>query len=182
MKSLTLFVRQSTKNFIKIGAFFPSSSRLAKRIAKNIKARVVLELGPGTGIFTKEILKKLPSDGRLICIENNSFFVEHLQEEIKDARLELVAGDALALRDILKSHGINKVDCIVSGLPIGNFTKNNKSKILTEISDCLNDDGLFIQFEYFLAGIKSVKEFFSKIDISYEIFNIPPAFVMECKK
>lgn len=169
-------------NFIKIGAFFPSSSRLAKRIIKHINAKVILELGPGTGIFTKEILKKLPADGKLICIENNSYFVTHLRKEIKDSRFEVVASDAMTLGDVLRSRGINKVDCIISGLPLGNFTKNNKTKILKEISGCLNDDGLFIQFEYFLAGIKSVKEFFSKIDISYEIFNIPPAFVMECKK
>ncbi len=170
------------KNFVKIGAFFPSSFQLAKRITKHIDAKVVLELGPGTGIFTKEILKKLPADGKLICIENNSFFVTHLREEINDSRFEVVVSDALTLRDVLRSRGISEVDCIISGLPLGNFTKNNKTKILKEISACLNDDGLFIQFEYFLAGIKSVKKFFSKIDISYEIFNIPPAFVMECKK
>lgn len=182
MGSINTFVSQSFKHFIVTGAFFPSSRMLARRIARNIKSPVVLELGPGTGVFTKEILKKLPKDGRLISIESNKVFVKFLKNKINDDRLLLYEGDALNLKKYLKQNGISKIDCIVSGLPIGNFRKEVKDKLMREIEDSLADDGTYIQFEYLLAGMKSVKTYFPKISLSFEIFNFPPAFVMECKK
>ncbi len=182
MKALGVFIRQSLISFIQVGAILPSSSQLAKRITKNINGKLVLELGPGTGIFTEEILKKLPSDGKVICIENNKIFAAHLRKKITDKRFKLVIDDALNLKKILREQGVDRVDCVVSGLPIGNFSKQDKRKVLQDIHDSLEGGGQYLQFEYFLAGIKAVKEFFPKIVISFEFFNVPPAFVMECKK
>lgn len=182
MQSFNTFVGQSLKNFIKVGSLVPSSKFLAKRITKNMKSHVVLELGPGTGVFTEEILKKLPPNGQLISIESNDLFVKHLENKIKDKRLKVYNGDALFLKKYLKDHGLEKVNVIISGLPIGNFKKEQKKKLLNEIADCLEDDGTFIQFEYFLAGMKAVKKVFPKISISFELLNFPPAFVMRCKK
>ena len=182
MQQLNIFIGQSLKHFIGVGSIFPSSTFLAKRMTKNIKCPVVLELGPGTGVFTKEILKRLPKDGRLISIENNEIFTKYLKEKIKDKRLRLCFGDALMLKKILNENGIKKVDCIISGLPIGVFKKEDKEKLMKQITECLSNDGVYIQFEYFLAGIRSVREFFPSVSLSYEILNLPPAFIMRCKK
>ena len=59
MQSFNTFVGQSIRHFVKTGSLLPSSTRLARRMVKNVKCSIVLELGPGTGVFTKEILKKL---------------------------------------------------------------------------------------------------------------------------
>jgi phospholipid N-methyltransferase len=182
MQSLNIFIGQSLKNFIKVGAFLPSTPLLARRMVKGIESSVIVELGPGTGVFTKEILKKLPKDGRLIAIENNEIFVRYLKDKIKDKRLEICIGDAINLKDLLNKRGINKVSYIISGLPLGNFNKDLKNKILKEISNSLDDHGTFIQFEYLLAGMRAVKSVFPHISLSYEIWNIPPAFVMRCRK
>lgn len=182
MYSFDTFIGQSLRHFIKIGSVFPSSRFLAKRMVKGINSSIVLELGPGTGVFTEEILKKLPSNGLLISIESNEAFVNYLSGKINDKRLKLYNGDALQLNSILKENGINKVDCIISGLPLGHFNKELKSKILNEIKDGLSDNGVYIQFEYFLAGIKSIKRFFPNVKLSLELLNIPPAFVIRCKK
>ena len=182
MQSFNAFIGQSLKHFIKVGSLVPSSSHLARRMMKGVNAPVVLELGPGTGVFTKEILSKLPKDGLLISIESNEYFSKYLADKIKDKRLKLYTGDAMYLKDFLKRNGIEKVSCIISGLPIGNFKTEDKKRILKEISDALDDNGVFIQFEYLLAGIKSVKKVFPKISLDFELLNFPPAFVMRCKK
>lgn len=181
-RSFNTFVGQSLTHFIRTGAFFPSSKFLAKKMVKNAKGKVVLELGPGTGVFTKEILNNLPKDGVLVSIEFNEIFANYLRENITDDRLILITGDAVLMKKYLAENGIDKVDYIVSGLPLGHFSKDLKNKILTEAKNCLKDEGKFIQFEYFLAGINSVKGVFPKVDISFELLNFPPAFVMECKK
>jgi phospholipid N-methyltransferase len=151
-------------------------------MVRGVKSSIVVELGPGTGVFTKEILKHLPKSGRLIAVEANESFVKYLKSKIKDDRLEIITGDASKLREYLKKRGIGKVECVISGLPLGNFNKKTKDGILQAVSDCLEDDGTYIQFEYLLAGMKSVKSFFPHITLSFEMMNIPPAFVMRCKK
>jgi phospholipid N-methyltransferase len=151
-------------------------------MTKNIQSPVVLELGPGTGIFTKEILKKLPKDGILIAIELDQKFIDHIEKTIHDDRLKLYKGDALMLRKFLSDNGIRNVDFIVSGLPLGHFRKDLKMRILREIYASLDEGGTFVQFEYFLAGIKSIKEVFLHTAITFEAFNFPPAFVITCRK
>ncbi len=182
MRSANIFINQSLKSFSQVGSVWPSSGRLARRMVKGIEGPVVLELGPGTGIFTKEILKELPPQGKLICIENNEAFARHLRREIKDKRFKLYIGDALMLKKFLASSGVAEVDCVISGLPLGNFKKEAKQKILKEIAACLSAQGLFVQFEYLMAAIKDIKKVFPSVSISFELFNIPPAFVMRCQK
>jgi phospholipid N-methyltransferase len=94
----------------------------------------------------------------------------------------LFKSDALQLKDILKQNGIDKVDCIISGLPLGHFSSGLKRNILEKIKNSLSDHGIYVQFEYFLAGIKSIKRFFPNVTFSFELLNIPPAFVIRCKK
>lgn len=165
-----------------VGAFVPSTPFLAKRIMKGVNSTTVIELGPGTGVFTREILRKLPENGRLICIESNETFFRLLQTKFTDRRLRLIHGNALDLKKILEKEGINKADCIISGLPLGNFRKELKMGILNQIAASLSEDGVYIQFEYLLAGMKAVKSVFPKIRLSYEILNVPPAFVMRCRR
>jgi phospholipid N-methyltransferase len=172
MRHLNTFVGQSLKDFI----------RLARRMVKDINSPVVVELGPGTGVITKEILKRLPQNGLLISIENNIKFVRYLEDHIKDERLVLCTGDAMDLKTILQKNGVEKVGCIVSGLPLGHFKSDDKRRLLKEINACLEDGGVFVQFQYFLAGIRAIKSIFPWVNISYEIFNMPPAFVMKCRK
>ncbi len=182
MQSFNTFIGQSFSHFIMTGSIMPSSKRLARRMIKNVTSPVILELGPGTGVFTKEILRILPEDGLLISIESNEIFVKYLENQIKDKRFKIYKGDALFLKEYLKENKISKVGCIVSGLPIGNFNKEAKKKLMGEIFDALEDDGVYIQFEYFLAGLSSIKKYFPNISLSFELFNFPPAFIMRCKK
>ncbi len=182
MDSINTFLGQSFRHFIKVGAVLPSSTFLAKRMTSSIHSSIVLELGPGTGVFTEEILKKLPEDGLLISIESNEIFVNYLRNKIKDKRLRLYHGDALKMKEFLRENNLSQVDCIVSGLPLGHFSKELKDRILKEASECLSNNGEYIQFEYIMAGIRSIKSFFPFISVSLELLNFPPAFVMRCKK
>lgn len=182
MYPFKLFIRQSLKNFIEVGAFLPSSKFLAKRMLKGIYGPVILELGPGTGVFTKEILKRLPDNGLLISIESNRNFFNHLQENIKDKRLKIYNDDARSMRNLLNLNNLNKVDCIISGLPLGNFKKEVSEEILKRANECLAEHGTYVQFQYLLVNILNIKNVFPRIKISYEFFNFPPAFVMKCTK
>ena len=47
-------------------------------------ARYIAELGPGTGVFTEAILERLHPEGKLLAIDTNAGFVEHLKREYPD--------------------------------------------------------------------------------------------------
>ena len=55
-----------------VGAILPSSKRLARKMVESIdfeNAKCIVELGPGTGVFTENILKKRNKDTIIILIE-----------------------------------------------------------------------------------------------------------------
>ncbi len=182
MDNIKKFLSQASCHFITTGAFLPSTKFLAKRMIDKMKGKVIIELGPGTGIFTEEILRLLPKDGLLISIEKNKVFADYLSDKIKDKRFKLYNGDACNMSLYLEENGYQKVDYIVSGLPLGHFSREVNGKILSEAKKCLSNDGMFVQFEYLLAGYKSIKKVFPEVSISFELLNLPPAFVMRCRK
>ena len=117
MQSFNTFLGQSFRNFLTVGAISPSSKYLAKRMVKNVKGPVILELGPGTGVFTKEILRVLPPNGILISIESNETFVNYINSHIKDKRLKLYTGNAFLLKEFLAKNGIGTVSYTHLTLP-----------------------------------------------------------------
>ena len=62
---------------------------------------VLVELGPGTGIFTEKMIKKLPADTHLVVIELNDVFYQNLTEKVKHERCHIVHGSANDLQKIL---------------------------------------------------------------------------------
>ena len=68
------------KTFLKdrqVGAMSPSSRFLANKMLENInfdEAKVIVELGPGTGVFTHVLLEKMRPDATLLVFELNTEF------------------------------------------------------------------------------------------------------------
>jgi phospholipid N-methyltransferase len=86
------------------------------------------------------------------------------------------------LEDYLVQFNIPKVDVIISSLPLSNFYQRFTLKILRTFKDCLNESGKFIQFQYSLKQKKELNHVFSNVNISFTLFNIPPAFIYTCNK
>jgi phospholipid N-methyltransferase len=180
-----LFFKEALKDFITQGSLFPSSPFLAKKMLQPLvlkKGVRVVELGAGGGAFTLELLSRMPADSQLIVFELNPAFAQHLRKIIKDSRVMIIEDDARRLGHHLEQLHIHKADYILSGLPIGNFNRAMRQEILLAIHDNLSDTGRYVQFQYFLANWRHIKSIFDTKVIGYEIRNVPPAFVYECKK
>ncbi len=68
------FFLQAIKHPLSVGAVAPSSQNLSKLMLDHADlpaASGVVELGPGTGVFTREILAQLESGVPFIGIEQN---------------------------------------------------------------------------------------------------------------
>jgi phospholipid N-methyltransferase len=146
------------------------------------KGVVIVELGAGTGVFTRNLLERLPSDGRLIVFEINHVLAEYLRRTINDPRVLIIEDDAVKLPELLNEKIGSKADYVVSGLPLGDFGYVKRQELLLAIKESLSDRGQYIQFQYFLASLMHIKKLFKVKIIGYEIRNVPPAFLYSCIK
>ena len=114
------FFKGFLRNPKEVGSLIPSSRFLTRRVLKcgDAKtARVIIELGPGTGVLTREILEQMPADGTLIAVELLPEFVELLARAYPDPRLTLYNGSSADLEKALAEAGEVRADLVVSGIP-----------------------------------------------------------------
>lgn len=179
------FLKHFWKDKKMVGAMSPSSKYLTAKMLKNVdfkKTKLIVELGPGTGVFTKEILKQMPSDAKLLVFELNDNFFNLLQREIQDARMILIHDSAEKIHEYIQKEGFLFADYVISSLPLANFPKKLTETILKESYQTLKNQGKYIQFQYSLLSKKNLEAQFQTVQISFTPINFPPAFVYTCVK
>jgi phospholipid N-methyltransferase len=177
------FIKEAVSNFATVGAVVPSSRFLIRKMMAGIdfsKAGIVLELGGGTGVVTKEMLKRMKPDAELVCFEKTGRFAAILKG-IKDSRLKVVHGSAGNASRYMRKRK-KKADYVVSGLPFGQFRKETAYRIIGDAKRCMNEGGLFIQSQYSLRSYGVLKEMFRNVKLGFELLNVPPAFIYICRK
>ena len=145
------FFRQWLKNPIGIAALSPSSRRLAREMIgqlPDVPCRVI-ELGGGTGVFTRALLDRgvLPDD--LLVVELNKELHRLLQQRFPE--VNVVRGDALELKEIIEGEQFGnggEVDAILSGLGLLSMSRTVQRRILSAAFSVLGPKGRFIQFTY----------------------------------
>lgn len=175
-----------------IGAVVPSSAQLADRITAVgdvAHARVVVELGPGTGVITSAIQRTLQPGATFFAIEANAAFVEAMKVRHPDVTVH--HDSAVAIRVWLEAHGHHSCDCIVSGLPFAAFPGPLQDEILAAIDDVLAPGGRLVTFAY-LGGLclpggrrfrRRLRAEFANVSTTSTVWrNVPPAFVYRALK
>jgi len=175
------FFKEFLKNWRSVGSITPSSKFLTNKMLETVdfsKAKLVIELGSGSGIITTQLLKKINKDARLIAFETNSDFYRDLKK-INDDRVEVHNQSALSLE---KYFSPESVDYIVSGIPLANLSVSDKKNLLISSYKALKPNGRFIQFQYSLESKKDLEKVFDRVNVDFTPLNIPPAFVFSCSK
>src|SRR5712691_3154238 len=173
-----------------VGAIAPSGSALAAEVVRQAgvkRARTVIELGGGTGAFTRSIVDHAREDALILSIEINPTFAEILASRF--ARVQVVADSAERMGEYLRLAGRTKADCIVSGLPWASFEVKQQLRLLHAIRGVLADGGSFATFAYVHAWLLPAAQrfrtclysIFSKVRITPVVWrNMPPAYVYRC--
>lgn len=132
-----------------IGAVSPSSRTLARALVAGLDfsgdAQIV-ELGPGTGVVTKVIAEELGLQARCLAIEIDPGFAKRLKGRF--GQVQVACGSAAYLPVLTKSHGFDRVDHIVSGLPFASLPAQITTGILDGIEAVLPSGGTFTTFQY----------------------------------
>lgn len=179
-----LFFRQWLKNPLSIAALAPSGTQLAGRMTAELPldAKRVIELGAGTGVFTRAMLDSGIAPEHLLVVELNEELYEHLRVQFPDARV--VCGNACELTNIVAEKefaNAGEVDAIISGLGLLNMSRELQRSIMRSAFDVLRPGGSFIQFTY-SPKPPLARELIDELGLSvrrggFAWCNIPPASV-----
>lgn len=162
----------------------PSGRPLAELITSEIDGETgsVLELGPGTGVFTDLLLERGVREADLTLIEQDGGFLGMLQQRYPLAKI--FPEDAARLGRQSMSEGT--YGATVSGLPLLSMPARKVIAILMGSFRLMRDTGRFYQFTYGprcpvprrildRLGLKAVR-------IGWTAQNLPPASVYRISK
>jgi ornithine lipid N-methyltransferase len=186
MNDFTLFLGKFVKQGTAIASIAPSSRWLSATALRNIawdRARVLVELGAGTGPITKIIAERARPDCRVIVIERDKDFAALLRERFQHRpNFDIVEGDVRALRSILADRGIETVDHVISGLPVPSFPRDLQHDLFRNIRKFLRGDGTYNQItELPWVYRRFYRTFFEDVQFLFEPRNLPPAGAYLCR-
>lgn len=162
-----------------VASVVPSSRFLERRLVSLAgigHARLVVELGPGTGGTTRALLAALPAHARLLCIELDPDFAARLVRE-PDPRLVVHHGSAEQLEEILAALGLGAPDAVVSGIPFSIIPAAVGTRIIESIRRALAPGGCFLAYQVRGTVAELAKPVLGEPDTQLELRNIPPVRV-----
>ena len=175
-----LFLRAFLAHPRRVGAVLPTSRRAVRDMldmADVGSARLVVELGAGTGVYTREILERLRPDGELVAFERDPNLARLLTEQYRDPRLRVVCDSAENARTHLDGA---TADLVVSGLPFTSLGSPLRQRIFEEIAHILAPDGAVLVLQYSPAVQGQLRRVFPHVRRRISPLNVPPAFLYAC--
>lgn len=164
-----------------VGAVLPTSRRTVREtldLADLRSARLVVELGAGTGAYTRELLARLPRDARLVAFEIDPTLAARLAGNLKDPRLEVVASSA----ERIESHAAaGAIDVIVSALPFTSLRPAVRRRVLDASLRGLSSRGVMLVLQYSPLMRRDLERTFGSVQRSLSPLNIPPAVLFACR-
>ncbi|HWY86850.1 MAG TPA: methyltransferase domain-containing protein [Gemmataceae bacterium] len=155
------FFGQFRRNYHTTGSILPSSRALGRALTHPMRQaqgpRCILEVGPGTGAVTAEILRGLRVGDQLDIVEINAQFVAVLQRRFADEQLfRRRHGQATLIHSALQDvPGEAVYDFMISGLPLNNFALDLVEDIFRNYRRLLKPTGILSYFEY--LAIRALK-------------------------
>ena len=172
-----VFLRGFLRNPKEVGSLVPSSRFLIRRVLKCgdiATARVVIELGSGTGVLTREMLRRMPSYGRLVAVEINPAFARVLRREIRDPRLLVFEGSSTDLERALEKAGLSQADLVISGVPFSTMARGVGYRTLQAARRVLGPGGRFVAYQFRSHVRKMAEPLFGPAETHAGIWNFPP--------
>ncbi len=187
-----MFLGKFLRNPRNVGSVMPSSQALAREMARAVPvdpAAVVVELGPGTGALTRQVIAVLAPGEKFLAIDIDAEFCDRLRS--RWPQIDFQCGSAADLPAMLESRGWPAVNHVLSGLPFASLPAAISRAILAAVTQSLAPGGTFSTFQYVHAyatppAVKFRKQMavdFGPVQSRRLVLrNFPPAYVLTWKK
>jgi phospholipid N-methyltransferase len=180
-----LFFKRFLQRPLQVASIIPSSRALVERVAAKMdftRPRVIAEYGPGEGVHSREIARRMSVDSHLLLFELDAAFSHDLERQFADdPRVHVVHGDAARLPQELERRGFCHCDYILSGIPFSILKIDKKRSLLRKTHDALASGGSFIIYQV-TNELKQHATLFDCVESEYFLQNIPPMFITVFQK
>lgn len=180
-----MFALNFLKHPLSVGSFLQSSPALVRRLLDGVdwsRCRTVVELGPGVGTISGELLARLHEDARLLLIESNADFIAELRADLRDPRVRVIHGSALDLARILADEGVTRVDVVVSGIPFSTLRAEARGTVLDAVSAALHPDGHLLVYQHSGRVLPLLQRRFATVTREIEWRNPVPMRLFRCRE
>lgn len=159
------------------GSILPSSCFLGKKmalLANPTPNKITIELGPGTGAITTQLLNAGIEPQNLYCVEFDPKMCQIIKR--KFPKINVINASAENLNELFLENADN-ICAIVSSLPLLSLPKDVSKKILEVSQNILPQGARFVQFTYNLNRTPEEVGFtkMRPVQCAKVYINLPPA-------
>jgi phospholipid N-methyltransferase len=179
------FFREFLREPAMVGSIIPTAGGVVDAALASVdwgNCKLFVEYGPGMGNFTRAVLERLRDDAKLIAIDTNPHFIEHLRRDLRDPRLVCVHGSAADVQTIVGRHGYSQADYVLSGLPFSTLPQGVGEHIAASTHAVLRPGGAFLIYQYSRYVRRHLDSRFDQVDQRLNWLNIPPCYVFAAWK
>jgi phospholipid N-methyltransferase len=172
-----VFFEGFIKHPVMVGSIIPSSRFTINKMLAPVnwdECKLFVEYGPGVGTFCRPVLERMRRDAQLIVIDTNPLYIDYLNRTIGDSRFIAVNGSAADVEEIVRAHGHEHADYVLSGLPFSTLPDGVGPAIAAATHRVLRPGGAFLVYQFSAKARDFMAKHFSRIDNGFELFNVLP--------
>lgn len=172
-----VFLQGFVEHPVMVGSIIPSSRFTIERMLRPVKwdeCQLFVEYGPGVGTFCRPVLDRLRRDARLIVIDTNPLYIDYLKATISDSRFIPVLGSAADVEAIVRGHGFDHADYVLSGLPFSTLPDGVGPAIAAATHRVLRPGRAFLVYQFSAKARDFMARHFARIDADFEPLNVLP--------
>lgn len=174
------FLRNFLRNPLRNASVVPSSARATREMVANIdftKVEYIVELGPGTGVFTKAICDAARPNTKIIVLELENSYIESLENRFGN-KVDVIHASADELPNYVMQRGWPRVDLIISGLPFVLPTEV-KNRLFNYLLELTSSGTMFRWFTYMPVFMKPHYKDFDMKPHAFVWQNLPPMWIYQ---
>ena len=175
-----VFFEGFIKHPVMVGSIIPSSRFTINKMLAPVnwdECKLFVEYGPGVGTFCRPVLERMRRDAQLIVIDTNPLYIDYLNRTIGDSRFIAVNGSAADVEEIVRAHGHEHADYVLSGLPFSTLPAGVGPAIAAATHKVLRPGGAFLVYQFRARARDFLAAHFTRIDNAFEWVNVPPCFL-----
>lgn len=172
-----VFFEGFLKHPVMVGSIIPSSRFTITKMLAPVnwdECALFVEYGPGVGTFCRPVLDRLRRDGTLVVIDTNPLYIDYLRATITDSRFHAVLGSAADVEEIVRAHGFDHADYVLSGLPFSTLPDGVGPAIAEATWRVLRPGGAFLVYQFTAKARAFMERHFKRIDNGFELWNVLP--------
>jgi phospholipid N-methyltransferase len=182
------FLRAFAAHPAQVGAVLPTSPGTVAKMLDLAgaefdwrDAKVIVELGAGTGVYTEQILERAGPNTEVLAFERDPALARRLEARLGPAHpnLTVVGDDAALLEDRLDGR---LVPLVVSALPWTSLKAEVRDRLLAMVARNLSPGGALLTIQYSTTREHDFARYFGRASHVWSLRNVPPAALYELRE